>query len=601
MAVTLSTADKHKASLPAWWHRHWLRNYRAEYFYSDMGAAIVTTLLLVPQSVAYAFLANLPPQVGLYAAIFPPLAYAVFGSSNTLSVGPMAVTSLMTAAALAPLAAAGTSLYLLGAMWLAVIGGVGLFVAGWFRFGFLAQLLSRPVLSGFTTAAALLIGWSQLEPLLGIRSTGLHLQHNMFDGNIRYADLSGAISTVIAQTTWTPAIATMGVLALIALWSSQRWLADLLAQLGVRKSWAQMCARLMPAAIVAVATLLTAWMQWDALAGLTVVGALHLQPPSFSIGLIDGKLFSALLIPALMIALVNFVSSVSIAQSLAALRNERIDANAELRGLGAANIAAGLFGGLPVNGGLSRSAVNFAAGAQTPFAGVMTSGLILIVVLLGGELFRHMPVAVLAATIVVALFGLLDIKTLRQAWRYDRTDAAAWLLTALGVLFLGVVQGIALGVVASVISLVWRSSHPHIAVLGRLPGTEQFRNIERYKVERLSHALFCRIDENLFFGNIQAVDARLREELDRYPETRQLVLVMSSVSQIDLTAVEILQQLNRDLALRAIALHFAELKGPVQDRLQQTPFWGQLTGRIFLSAHAAHVALDGDAAQEYVI
>lgn len=600
MAVNTSTSAKPKGSTSAWWQHHWLRNYRSVYLRDDVSAAIVTTLLLVPQSVAYALLANLPPQVGLYAAIFPPLAYAIFGSSNTLSVGPMAVTSLMTAAALAPLATAGTSLYLLGAMWLAVIGGVGLFLAGWFRFGFLAQLLSRPVLSGFTTAAALLIGWSQLPPLLGISRSALPLQQNLFAVNT-LDELHGLVASVVAYTTWTPTIALMGAAALLALWGSQRWLAAFLMHLGLRKGWAHMGSRLMPAIIVALATLLTAWAQWDVHAGLTVIGALHPQPPSLSIGVIDSKLFGALLIPALMIALVNFVSSVSIAQSLAALRNERIDADAELRGLGAANIAAGLFGGLPVNGGLSRSAVNFAAGAQTPLAGVITSGLMLVIALLGGELFRHMPVAVLAATIVVALLGLLDFKTLRQAWRYDRTDAAAWLLTAAGVLALGVVEGIALGVAASVISLVWRSSHPHIAVLGRLPGTEQFRNIERYKVERLAHALFCRIDENLFFGNIQAVDARLREELERYPETRQLVLVMSSVSQIDLTAVEILQQLNRDLALRDIALHFAELKGPVQDRLQLTPFWGQLTGRVFLSAHAAHVALDGDAVQEYSI
>jgi SulP family sulfate permease len=559
---------------------HWLFRYRSDFVAGDITAAIVTTLLLVPQSVAYALLAHLPPQMGLYASIFPPLAYAVFGSSNTLSVGPMAITSLMTAAALAPLAAAGTPLYIVAAAWLALMSGAGLFFAGVFRFGFLAQLLSRPVLSGFTTAAALTIAWRQLPPLFGLRLDDIRAIKNL---------------------QWLSVTAAMGVLSLLALWFSQRPLAHLLARIGINKSWALMIARLMPAMIVAAATVVTAMAQLDIQDGLAVVGVLQPQWPALNFDAIDRASFGALVVPALMIGLVNFVSSVSIAQSLAALRNEHIDANAELRGLGAANIAAGLCGGLPVNGGLSRSAVNFAAGAQTPLAGVISAGLMLLVVLIGGELFRHMPVSVLAATIVMALLGLVDVKTLRQAWRYDRADAAAWLITAGGVLLLGVVEGIVLGVATAVISLVWRSSHPHIAVLGRLTGTEQFRNIERYKVERLSHALFCRIDENLFFGNIQAVDARLREELAGYPETRQLVLVMSSVSQIDMTALESLLQLNRDLAFRQITMHLAEVKGPVIDRLRQTPFLEQLSGRVFISTFAAYVAMDGDAEQEYVI
>jgi SulP family sulfate permease len=548
---------------------HWLFRYRSDFVAGDITAAIVTTLLLVPQSVAYALLAHLPPQMGLYASIFPPLAYAVFGSSNTLSVGPMAITSLMTAAALAPLAAAGTPLYIVAAAWLALMSGAGLFFAGVFRFGFLAQLLSRPVLSGFTTAAALTIAWRQLPPLFGLRLDDIRAIKNL---------------------QWLSVTAAMGVLSLLALWFSQRPLAHLLARIGINKSWALMIARLMPAMIVAAATVVTAMAQLDIQDGLAVVGVLQPQWPALNFDAIDRASFGALVVPALMIGLVNFVSSVSIAQSLAALRNEHIDANAELRGLGAANIA-----------GLSRSAVNFAAGAQTPLAGVISAGLMLLVVLIGGELFRHMPVSVLAATIVMALLGLVDVKTLRQAWRYDRADAAAWLITAGGVLLLGVVEGIVLGVATAVISLVWRSSHPHIAVLGRLTGTEQFRNIERYKVERLSHALFCRIDENLFFGNIQAVDARLREELAGYPETRQLVLVMSSVSQIDMTALESLLQLNRDLAFRQITMHLAEVKGPVIDRLRQTPFLEQLSGRVFISTFAAYVAMDGDAEQEYVI
>jgi SulP family sulfate permease len=569
----------------AW--RHWLAGYRAEFLGGDIGAAVVTTLLLVPQSVAYALLAGLPPQAGIYAGILPPLAYALFGSSNTLAVGPMAVTSLMTAAALAPLAGQGTALYLLGAMWLAVIGGVGLLLAGLLRFGFLTQLLSLPVLSGFTTAAALLIAWSQLSPLLGIRLDGFDI---------------AAPRAAIDKLTWSPAIAAIGFSTLLALWLTQRWAALFLQRvLHIGAGTAQLCARLMPALIVALATAITAWAQLDTRAHVEVVGVVQAGLPALAIAAIDSRFFGALLLPGLMIALVNFVSSVSIAQSLGALRHERIDANAELRGLGAANLAAGLFGGLPVNGGLSRSAVNFAAGARTPLAGVLTALLMLVVALLGGELFRHMPVSALAATIIIALLGLMDVGTLRQAWRYDRTDALAWLLTAAGVLVFGVVQGIVLGVVTSVISLVWRSSHPHIAVLGRLPGTEQFRNVLRYDTEQLPHVLFCRIDENLFFGNIQAIDQRLRDEIDRHPAARHLVLSMLSVSQIDLTAVDALRQLHTELELRDVKLHLSDLKGPVEDRLRRTPLWTQLGGRVFISTFAAYRALIANGSEDYSI
>jgi SulP family sulfate permease len=567
--------------------RHWLAGYRAEFLGGDIGAAVVTTLLLVPQSVAYALLAGLPPQAGIYAGILPPLAYALFGSSNTLAVGPMAVTSLMTAAALAPLAGHDTGLWLSGAMWLAVIGGAGLFLAGLLRFGFLTQLLSLPVLSGFTTAAALLIAWSQLSPLLGIRLDELD---------------TGALRAATDSPTWTPAIPAIGLSTLLALWLTQRWFAVFLQRMfSVGAGAAQLCARLMPALIVALATLITAWAQLDTRASVDVVGVVHAGAPSPSLAAIDAEFFSALLVPGLMIALVNFVSSVSIAQTLAALRHERIDANAELRGLGAANLAAGLFGGLPVNGGLSRSAVNFAAGARTPLAGVLTALLMLVIAMVGGELFRYMPVSALAATIIVALLGLMDIGTLRQAWRYDRTDALAWLITAAGVLAFGVVQGIVLGVVTSVISLVWRSSHPHIAVLGRLPGTEQFRNVLRYDTEQLPHVLFCRVDENLFFGNIQAIDQRLRDEIEHHPAARHLVLSMLSVSQVDLTAVDVLRQLNTDLELRDVKLHLSDLKGPVQDRLQRTPLWTQLSGRVFISTFIAYNALIATTDEDYSI
>jgi SulP family sulfate permease len=560
------------------WVPAWLRTYDRRKAVQDGLAGMVVTMLLVPQSLAYAMLAGLPPHVGMYATILPLLAYAAFGSSMTLSVGPVAVASLMTAAAITPLALPGSQEYLVLAVLLALLGGGILLLLGVLRMGFVANLLSHPVISGFITGSALLIALGQLKPLLGIPAKG--------DTAL---ELAASLARHAAQLHLPTA--ALGAAAVLALWGARRYLADFLARLGLGVGAAQLTAKLAPMAVVVAAVLLVAVFDLDRAAGVAVVGSIPRGLPSPSVPVPTGEQIMTLFWPALLIALVGFVESVSVAQSLAIRRGEHIDANAELRGLGAANLASAVAGGFPVTGGFARSVVNFDAGARTPLSGVVSAALMGLVLLGMTGLFERLPLAVLAATILVAVLGLVDIATVREAWRYDRADALAWTGTALGVLSLGVEAGVAVGIALSIGTFLWRASRPHIAVLGRLPGTEHFRNVQRFAVETFPDVVLLRVDENLFFANTAAVLDRIQAELQRRPGTHSLVLVLSSVSHIDLTAVEALERLQRELSGRGVRLYLAEVKGPVLDRLKHAGRLRSLLDGHFVSVQDAVRAL----------
>lgn len=542
-------------------------------------AGLVVTVLLVPQSLAYAMLAGLPPHVGMYASLLPLLVYAVLGSSMTLAVGPVAVASLMTATAIAPLAPAGSPEYLSLAILLALLGGAQLLLLGILKFGFVANLLSHPVISGFITGTALLIATGQLRPLLGIDAEG----ENAFE-------LIGAIAS--QASLMQPATAGVGVASAAVLWMFRHSLARLLGRVGMPTEAAALMARLAPMVVVVLGIVAVHIWDLDTRHGVAVVGPIPPGLPALGLAMPSFGQMTALLVPAFTIALVGFVESISIAQSLAMKRGERIDPNAELRGLGAANLVSALSGGFPVTGGFARSVVNFTAGARTPMAGVI-SAVAMAVVLAGltGP-FERLPLAVLAATIIVAVLGLVDFAPLRHAWQYDRADALAWLGTAIGVLAQGVETGILLGVSLSVGTYLWRASRPHMAVLGRVSGTEHFRNEQRFRVGTEPGLLILRIDENLFFGNISAVIDRVQAELGQRSDTSMLLLVLSSVSHIDTTAAEALLRLQDDLRARAVDLRIAEIKGPVLDRLNRSGWARRLAHEPFLSVHQAVQSLD---------
>ena len=536
----------------------WLRQYRAVQLPGDLSAGVIVVLMLVPQGMAYALVAGLPPVAGLYASILPALAYSLFGSSRVQSVGPMAITSLMTATSLAALAPAGSALYAAMAAQMALIAGVVLLLCGILRLGFLSSFLSRPVMSGFTSGAALIIAGSQLKTLLG--------------GSLSALNLPGLL---------------LGGGSLLLLWLARSHLGRGLCALGLPAKTADIGSKLAPALVLLLATLLVTPLGWQG--QVATVGPIPAGLPDLSPDLTPSQL-RQLALPSLLIGFMIFLSGQSAAVTLAHKRNERIDTDHELLGLGAANLASAVSGGFPVTGSISRSAVNYAAGANTPLATLVTAALLALILCVPNDWLAQLPLPALAATIIIAVLGMLDFDTPRLALRHDRGDAMAWLATLTGVLLLGVEEGVVLGLILSLATVIARASRPHIAVLGRLPGSEHFRNVERHQVETLPHLLMLRIDAALFFANAEVICDRVVGLLQ--PQTRRVLLVMSAVNQIDTTGLYALVELNRTLAARGIELHLSEIKGPLMDRLRSSQLLqDQLSGAIFLSTAQAYEQL----------
>lgn len=543
-----------------------------------MLAGVIVAVLVIPQSLAYALLAGLPPQAGLYASILPVLAYIWLGSSALQAVGPVAITSIMTYTVLSPLVAPGSPHYVALAAGLCLLSGAMTIAFGVLRLGFLSQLLSRPVVSGFISGSAVLIIVSQLKLLLGVQAIGSNSWQSLL-----------SLISHLDQTN--PATATLAGVALLWLMLSRYGLVALARRMGWNVRRAEVWVRVMPLMVLAAASMAVVTMDLDLRHQVAVVGSVQEGLGSVHLFLPELGDLHILLMPALIMAFIGTVQNITMGQALAAKHRDRLEPNRELLGLGAANVVAAFYSGMPVGGGLSRTAINLAAGARTQLASVFTALAMLLIVLAGTHWFARLPLAVLAASIVVAAISMIDFKAFCQAWGYDRADALALLGAAAGVLLLGLEQGIAIGILLSLVTLLVRASAPHIAVIGRIAGTEHFRNVERHGVETIAGALFLRIDESLFFGNLAAVEARLGAELLKDPRIADVVLIMSAVNRVDTTAMEVLTDLNRDLFARGIRLHLAEVKGPVQDRLQRAPLWSALSGQVHLSVNSAFEAI----------
>jgi SulP family sulfate permease len=552
----------------------WLKTYQSQFIAGDVTAGLIVTVMLIPQSLAYAMLAGLPPEIGLYASLLPMVAYALFGSSMTLAVGPVAVSSLMTASALIPLASQGSAEYVSLSILLALLSGVMLLAAGFLRLGFLAWFLSHPVISGFISGSAILIAIGQLKYLLGLQFSSSGVVSSL--NNLRQH---------LHETNTTTAL--LGLSAVVFLLFARNYLGPLLKQIGISAKSSDLITKLAPMAVVIVSTALVAIYGLDQTDKVSIVGRVPGGLPSIGLPSIQWEQIHTLWLPALLISLVGFVESVSVGQSLALKRGQRIDPNRELVGIGAANVASALSGGFPVTGGFARSVVNFSAGAQTPAAGIVSAVLMAIVIAGLTDWFYYLPQAVLSATIIVAVIGLIDTHTLKEAWHYDKADAIALLLTFTGVIVFGVEEGIVIGVAMSLAVLVWRSSHPHMALVGRVPGTEHFRNVERHLVEIFPGLIALRIDESIYFANSQLIAEKIEGLLSEHPSTHCILLILSAVNQLDTTALGMLTELEKTLAARNITLQFAEIKGPVQDRLHQTELGERMQNKIFLSTHLA--------------
>lgn len=562
----------------------WLPGYDRHTLAGDVTAGLVVTLMIIPQALAYALLAGLPAVVGLYASILPLFAYALFGTSRTLAIGPMALVALMTAAALADIATPGSAAYLEAAVTLALLTGAILTLMGLFRLGFFANFLSHPVVSGLLSASGVLIAASQLASLAGLSAAGFTLTAQLINLARHLTD--------VHWLTLAVGLVSLGLLLGI------RRARPLLQRFGASDTQIRFLIKLGPLLVVVLATMLC-WAADLATFGVDVVGQVPGRLPPLGVPSTDPAVWRALLVPALLIGVVGFIESVALAQMLAARRRQRIAPSQELIGLGAANVASAFSSGMPVVGSLSRTVVNFDVGAQTPAAGAFSAIGVALVTLYLTPLIHFLPIATLAAVIIASAITLIDVRTLRRTWRYSRGDAAAMLATVTLTLAQGVEAGIVAGVGLSIGLYLYRTSRPHSALVGRVPGTEHFRNVARHRVESSEHVALLRIDESLYFANARYLEDTVYGLVAERSEIDHVVLICSAINLIDASALESLEAINARLRDSRVTLHLAEIKGPVMDRLKQSDFLDGLTGRVFLSTYAAWSELGrGDGACE---
>ena len=551
----------------------WGKTYNQLSLTNDLVAAVIVTIMLIPQSLAYAMLAGLPPQMGLYASILPITLYAIFGTSRALAVGPVAVVSLLTAASISRIAAPGSDEYIFAAITLAFLSGVFLLAMGIFRLGFMANFLSHPVIAGFITASGIIIAASQLKNIFGIEAHG----HNL-------VQILSSMSGYLGEINWITA--TIGILTAAFLFWVRKGLLPLLRGLGLPKRTAEIIAKTGPVAAI-VATTLLVWAFDLKSAGVKIVGAVPQGLPPLTVPGFSLELWTSLLSSAVSISVIGFVESISVAQTLAAKKWQRIDPDQELIGLGAANIGAAFTSGFPVTGGFSRSVVNYDAGADTPAAGVYTAVGLMFASLFLTPLIFFLPKATLAATIIVAVLSLVDFSILGKAWRYSKADFIAVAATMFITLVVGVEVGVITGVLVSISIHLYKSSRPHIATVGQVPNSKHFRNVLRRDVITHPNILTVRVDESQYFANARFLEDHLFERVARRTELRDVIRMCSAINAIDMSALESLEAINERLCDMGVSFHLSEIKGPVMDQLVDTDFLKHLTGEIFLSQKIA--------------
>lgn len=551
--------------------RHYLKGFAGQ----DAVASIVITILLIPQSLAYAQLASLPPEVGLMASILPLVAYALLGRSSVLAVGPVAIVALMTAAALdgagivdpmAKVAAAGVLAAMIGAV---------LIAAGILRLGFLANYLSQPVIHGFIFSSSIIILISQLRHMLDVTLTAHEPIFQIFE----------LVQSLVIASPFTVA---MGLFTFAALIFVPRMVKSQMP----KQMRASALGELLPRTSPLVAIVLTAaFAIWLPGADIPLTGVVEASLPDVTTVTRGLGAAEALWPSALLIALIAFTESLAVARSFAARKQEKIEANRELIAIGASNLAAAFSGGMPVAGGFARTAVSFAAGAATRAAGAMTAGLIALSLVFFTGLYAFIPKVTLAVIIIFSISKMIRFSEIVPIWRYSPLDAAVYAVTAAGVFLMGVEAGLLFGVVLSILVFLARAGRPHVAEVGRIAGSEHFRNVKRHSVVTHDHLLMVRVDESLYFANALFLENDLLTRVQDRDELTDIVLLASAVNKIDWSAMETLERLNTDLKARGIRFHLAEVKGPVMDRLERSDFLKHLTGQIFLSASLAEQTL----------
>lgn len=551
-----------------------LNTYTKHNLNSDIVAGIITAILLIPQGMAYALLAGLPVEVGIYSSLLPAIFYVVFGTSRVLSVGPVSIAAIMVASALSSPEVTQLGTPVQNAMVLALEGGLILCLMSFFQMGNLVHYISQPVLTGFTSGAAIIILFSQLPNMLGIHFDACT---NLFSC-VEQSHLS------INQVEMF-----LGLLALITISLMGKPLLYLLSRAGFNERLRTGLSKSAPLITVLIGTALVTYFALDIDYSVAIVGSIPDGLPSINLNFSEVTLsqFIYLLPSAFFISLIAYVESVAIAKVMASIRNEKINPNQELIALGTANIASSVTGGMPVAGGFSRTMVNYSAGAQSQIAMLFAVIILSIVLVSINNMLETIPKAVLASIIIVAVLPLIGLKKIVSVWKQDKSDGYSQILTLLGVLLLGIEEGIMLGVVATVVSYLRKAGKPHIAVVGRIKDTEQFRNIKRHQVETWKNLLLIRIDENITFANINFISEFIEKEAQE-SQAKNIVLIFSSVSHIDTTAVNYFRQLIHSFKGEGVSMHLAEVKGPVIDKLEKMDFIKELLpGKVFFQTSDA--------------
>ncbi len=580
----------------------WLRTTNQEILVKDFLAAVIVVVMLVPQALGYALVAGMPPYIGLYVSILPPLMYCLFGSSMFLSVGVCAIIAILTKSGASLVGPAGTPEHVAAGATLALMAGGMLIAMGLLRLGFLANFLSHAVISGFVTGSVLTIVATQIKHVLGVPGSGDTLY-----------DIAMSIVPHVREIHWPTAIFALASLA--AFLAARRYMKPLLQWLGFAPARASLFAGLGPFIVLSAAILLSwglqsesGWLRdWFQLGklGVKVVGDIpsglpSLSWPSFELHAAARKvadyptpavLWQALISHAALIAIIVFVESVSIAQAFAVKRKQTIAPNREMVALGIANMASAVSGAYPVAGSFSRSAVNYNAGAQTPIAGIFAAiGIALVAVFFTKPLY-YLPFATLAALIIIAALTLADYRILGKAWAYSKRDFAAVVVTFLVTVIYGVEKGLMTGLALSIVLHIYHTSRPNLAVVGLMPGTHHFRNKQRHKVVTSDTVISLRVDESLYFANAKYLEEVVHGLMLEYPRAKHLILQCPGVNHVDMSALESLETINNRLRESGVTLHFSEIKGPVMDRLKRSDLLEHLTGQVFLSHYLAVSAL----------
>ncbi len=562
-----------------------LQNYRRGDFHDDLIAGLVVAVISVPQAVAYAFLAGLPPQAGLYACLLPMVVYTILGSSRHLVVGPVAVAALMVAAAIGQHAPDYNNNHLGVVVVICLEAGLFLLLLRITQMGGMVHLFSHPVITGFINAAAILIIVSQLNAFTGIPEQ---------EGSIPAAKLWSLMRDL---SNLNLAALMLGVGSLVLIYLATRYGAALIGKAWPRLPGRAAIARAGPLVVLLLASLLVVLFELDSTFGITTTGFVPSGLPNFTLPPLDPLMWLALMPSSAVIAAIAFVESYTIGTSMAEREHSRLDGAQELVALGAANLAAGFTGATPVAGSFSRSSVNYHCGARTPVSSLVCAVVIVAVLLFFTPLFAALPQATLAAVVIISVVKLIDLRSILRHWKFYREDGITEGVTLVTVLTFGVETGLIMGVLLSITFFVRRSSRPHVALVGRIGDSESFRAVRRHDVETHDHIAAVRIDENIYFANAQYIESKLHRVIRSRPGTDQAVLVCSAVNIVDVTGVEMLTRFNDNLNQLGIKLHLAEVKGRVMAQIKDSKLLRELTGQVFFTTDEAMRRLAGQRVQ----